>query len=348
MLLVMLSAGASAQCCLGAQDQQHTAVGGRFRATATSLTGTGIGAHGPYRFRFDVEHKTRSGAWAAVGSFERSWDSRAHFHMTIVASQSGNGLLLDCSMEPDVVLLSCTGEELARLPELPGRRALNLRLTEQGEVWLSSIVDAQSRRARLFAPLAIVEREERRIGDPREQRWETADDGERWWPRRGDGWIGLRRAIRWRPELGDSQAPRAAAAIAALTQEDPAAWPQAHALLVELGWSAKAALAAAARAQKGPAAGRLRAAHDEIAACAFGHNEPWRNLDLLVALANGPDDDLAADALAQWRNVAPPGAPCKLEWLAEHAAALAWDERTGRHVRNQSHDRLAPTDRTDR
>ncbi len=330
--LFLLCASAAAQCCLGAQNQQHTAAGGRFRVTATSQLGTGPGAHGPYRFRFVQERLLGTGDWETVGAFERAWSSKAHFHMTVLASPSGNGLLLKCSMEPDVLLLSPAGDELARLHEPAGSSGQALWPEEPDGVWLEASVRDERRRAALFVPLALIEREQRRGGDPRTPRWEPVDDSSRWWPQRDDRWIGLRRAVRWRPELGAATAAKGMAAVATLGSDDVAAWPQARMALRELGWSAKAPLEAALAAPGHAAAGRLRTVHAEILAAACGHEDPWRNLDLLVALAHGPSEDLAADALAQWRSVAPPDAPCRLQWLCENAARLRWEAAAGRYT----------------
>lgn len=330
----MPACAATAQCCLGAQDCEHTADNGRYRVRATSQTGTGPQAHGPYRFAFVYEERDAVGSWRSLGSFERSWDTKTHFSMTVCASPTGNGFLLSTSMDDTVVLLSRDSRMLRDLRADKDRADIALWTTKDREPHLVAQVDGLDLRARMFVPFAeaIDERSwspsDRDYTErPKNRILAIRDEQRRFW-------IAM---LTWSEAQAREEEPRAWAAIAQASSANAEEQERGRAALVALGMSARRPLANAILAAQGDEASqlhaRLIAVRDRIDQLACGHDAPHRNLDLLSALLSHHDEELRLTASGQLRRILPKDAEPHAEWLKAHAASLQWDATTETYVK---------------
>lgn len=335
-LTLAATSDASAQCCLGAQDCDHTAHNGRYRVRATSQTGTGPQAHGPYRFAFAYEERDADGSWRELGAFERSWDTKAHFSMTVCASPTGNGFLLSTSMDDTVVLLSRDGRTLRDLRGDKARADIALWTPKDREPYLVAQVDGQDLRARLFVPFAEAIQErcwsqtDRDYTATQKQRVFAVRDDER------RSWLAM---LTWSSAQARDEEPRVRAAIAQASSANAEDRERGSAAIVQLGMSARLPLANAILAAKGDNDDELRArlvpVRDRIDQLACGHDAPHRNLDLLAALLSHPDEELRLTAAGQLRHILPKGAEATAAWLRENAARLQWDEASGAFVKKR-------------
>ena len=334
LLLCLLAAPANAQCCLGAQDCEHIAENGRYRVRATSQTGTGPRSHGPYRFAFVYEALDADGSWRALGSFERRWETDAHFSMTVCASPTGNGFLLSTSMDDTVVLLSRDGRTLRDLRGDKERAEVALWTPTDREPYLVAQVDGQDLRARVFVPFseAIHERfwsqtDRDYTATPKQRVFAIRHDERRFW-------VAM---LTWSGAQALADEPRVQAAIAQAGSTDAAERERGSETLVHLGISARVPLAnaiLAARGEEGPPLrARLVAVRDRIDQLACGHDAPHRNLDLLSALLSHPDEELRLTAAGQLRRILPNEAEPTAAWLREHASSLRWDDAKGSFVK---------------
>ena len=335
-LAIATTSAASAQCCLGAQDSSHTSANGRYRVRATSQTGTGPQAHGPYRFAFAYEERDGDGSWRGLGSFERSWDTDAHFSMTVCASPTGNGFLLSTSMDDTVVLLSRDGRTLRDLRGDKERADIALWTPETRNPYLVAQVDDQDLRAQLFVPFAEATHERcwsqtdrDYTATPKQRVFAIGDDQRRFW-------IAM---LTWSDAQARDEEPRARTAIAQASSANAEERERGRAALVALGMSARVPLAnaiLAARGEEGPQLrARLVAVRDRIDQLACGHDAPHRNLDLLSALLSHPDEELRLTAAGQLRRILPKDAEPNAEWLKAHAASLQWDATTETYVKKR-------------
>jgi hypothetical protein len=154
LCLLALTAPLAAQCCLGAQDSDVESHNGRFRIRARSLTGTGPSVHGPYKFNFSYQARDDSGQWQPLGNFERSWDTRDHFSMTVVASSSGNGFALSTSLAPELLFFAPDGRVLGTYVPLPHSTGFHLWPHEPELPYVRSAPDGVHHRWLLFPALA--------------------------------------------------------------------------------------------------------------------------------------------------------------------------------------------------
>lgn len=333
--LALLAQGrALAQCCLGAQDCEHIADNGRYRVRATSQTGTGPQAHGPYRFAFAYEEKGQDGAWRTIGAFERRWDTDAHFSMAVCASPTGNGFLLSTSMDDRVVLLGKDGRTL--------QDALCGRANAEGSLWthderepeLQVSVEGESLRGRVFVPFAELHDE--RSWSEEDRAYTRVPARNRFAP--GDEASRFRIAmLAWSERQGAVEAPRVEAAIAQLRSDDPAIVKSGRDALLALGASARAPVAAAVANATGDSdatfRARLVAVAHRLDDLACGHEAPHKNLDLLVATLAHPDAEMRAAASGRLRRILPTGTEPSPAWLRERSGELRWDEAAGAFVR---------------
>ena len=333
-ITIATTSDATAQCCLGAQDCEHVAANHRYRVRAKSQTGTGPQAHGPYRFAFAYEERDADGSWRELGSFERSWDTDAHFSMTVCASPTGNGFLLSTSMDDTVVLLSRDGRTLRDLRGDKDRADVALWTPEHRSPYLVGQVDGQDLRAQLFVPFAeaIHERcwsqtDRDYTEQPKQRVFDVRDEERR-----------FRVAmLTWSDAQALAEAPRVTAAIAQVGSADAQERDRGRAALVALGMSARMPLANAILAAQGDNDDALRArlvpVRDRIDQLACGHDAPHRNLDLLSALLTHSDEELRLTAAGQLRRILPRDAEPNAEWLKAHAASLQWDATTKTYVK---------------
>ena len=336
LLLCLLAAPANAQCCLGAQDCEHLAENGLYRVRATSQTGTGPRSHGPYRFAFVYEALDADGAWRALGSFERRWETDAHFSMTVCASPTGNGFLLSSAMDRTVQLISPDGHTLRDVRRNRPHIEAALWNPDDRAPWVQASSKDESRRASLFVPFAELldercwSRDERDyVAKPDSLFFAEPEEEHR-----------FRLAmLTWSEKQGAVDAPRAVAAIAKLRSDDDATVATGRAALLELGPSARGPVATAiANATEERDAGiraRLIAVSQRLDELACGHAAPHKNLDLLAAVLAHPHEELRNAAAGQLRRILPKGAEPTAAWLKKHAAELRWDEAEGVFVKTR-------------
>ncbi len=333
LLLCLMADAASAQCCLGAQDGEHTSANGLYRVRATSQTGTGPQAHGPYRFAFAYEERDVDGTWRELGSFERSWDTDAHFSMTVCASPTGNGFLLSTSMDDTVVLLSRDGRTLRDLRGDKERADIALWTPEHRSPYLVAQVDGLDLRAQLFVPFAeaIHERcwsqtDRDYTATPEQRVFAIGDEQRRFW-------LAM---LCWSEAQARDQEPRARAAISQASSANAEERERGRAALVQLGMSARMPLANAILAAQGDNDDELRArlvpVRDRIDQLACGHDAPHRNLDLLAALLTHPDEELRTVAAGQLRRILPDGSSPTADWIQRRRESLRWDAASDRFL----------------
>lgn len=307
------------QCCLGAQNTSVLSSNGRYRVEATSLTGTGHQSHGPYHFRFTmyrVAEKARDGKPATkdaeLGTFERQWDSRAHFHMQIVVSPTGNGFLFGCPMQPQVQFLGRRGRVLRdivcaykqRIDPYGGNRDKtkaqkhSVRLFSGGggkpsrqiELWLpfGQVVGPELRAMpwRRGSPVTYAP-----IGKDVQPHWQSFGGKEKRW---------LLRMLTWSPKRGEHERAAVEGECAKLRAKP--SHRAAQDALLELGLSALPVLRAKlVDEQDADCCTAMASVIDRIDARLCGHDVPWRNRELLQVVAEHPDEDLRNCALGRLR-----------------------------------------------
>lgn len=302
------------QCCLGAQNQSVLSSNGRYRVEATSLKGTGPDNHGPYHFRFTtwrVGGKAVAGKPAVpdveLGTFEREWDSRAHFHMQIVVSPTGNGFLFGCPMQESVQFLGRDGRVLRDIAcatkqhidhydhkrKKTTAQKHSVRLFAEGrqtEVWvpLGQVVgpELQASPWQRGVPVTYAP-----IGKDAKPRWRSFGDEEKRW---------LLRMFTWSPKRGEHE--RAAVERALARLDEAPSHRVARDALVDLGLSAvpilRARLVDEIDADRRTA---LAAVIARIDTRLCGHEAPWRNRELLEVVSEHPDGDLRSCARGRLR-----------------------------------------------
>lgn len=305
----------SEQCCLGAQNSAETSHGGQYVVEATSLTGTGHPNHGPYRFRFRTLRVGSDGTREQIGVFERAWDTREHFGMTIAVSPSGNGFAMSSSLEEPVLFFTPDGQIVATIS---GHESQTMSWSRAGlpplEYTLYGDTGKGSRESRLWLPLLhVVGPETKWVSSEEPSVLVEGDDvGYATVPAEELRW--LTEMLAWRPQRGERDAERVATLIAK---------PDVEAL-VDLGLSALPSIERTLDSPRKDA--DLELARREILRRLCGHRAPWRNLDLLAALLDHPSKELSACAAAQLELVAP-GLEITAPWLAKHRGTLRWDEK---------------------
>lgn len=305
------------QCCLGAQNDSVLSSNGRYRVEARSLKGTGPSNHGPYHFRFTmyrVAEEARDGKPASkdieLGTFERQWDSRAHFQMQIVVSPTGNGFLFGCSMQEQVQFLGRKGRVLRDLvcssrqyidsydhkrdKTKAQKHSVRLfaagKLERQTEVWvpLGQVVGPETREKPWQRGSPVVYAP---IGADVQPLWQSFGEQEKRW---------LLRMLTWSPKRGAHDRAAVERLWGKLKAEP--SHRAARDALVELGLSALPILRAQLADEKG-ADQRLAMTSviDRIDARLCGHDDPWRNRELLEVVAEHPDSDLGNCARGRLR-----------------------------------------------
>ena len=306
-------APAVGQCCGGAQNSITHSHDGRFRVEAMSLTGTGHHNHGPYKFRFRTLRIGPNEEIEEIGVFERNWDTDSHFSMTVCVSPTGNGFALGSSLEDPILFFSPNGTILAKLdnylsPNIHCRRKSDSPLlhplsarTQYGlrttKVWLPlfHITGPETQWISSQRPNVVVKK---RLGIKAVQSEEVS-------------W--LLRMLKWRPDVGESEASRVQELIA---KSDEAG-------LIDLGLSTMPLVEAELSVEEQAS---LRRVQQEIVRRLCGHQDAWRNLDLLVALREHPNSDLRECAEEQLRALLPDGEPTA-DWVQENRQHLKWDAK---------------------
>ena len=336
LLLCLLAAPAHAQCCLGAQNGESVSDNGSYRVRATSQTGTGPTSHGPYRFAFTFDEKAEDGAWIERGAFLRSWDTDAHFAMTVRALSTGNGFLLSTSMDNSVQLVAPDGRVLHDLRAQrvgveallwpPGDREAHVHASGNGASWECAI----------FEPFCEV---------LSEHQWSKEDRAYNV-PTTAPLFAEPERARRfrlamltWSEKQGIAERPRAVAAIEQLRVGDANAHEAATDELVGLGLSSIApldeAIARCRDTKDDTACARLHAARQRIASLARGFDAPWRNLELLTQLLAHPEAELRTVAAGQLRRILPDGSSPTADWIRQHRDSLRWDAASERFLKKR-------------
>lgn len=311
--LSSLVAPLQAQCCGGAYDQAVLSSDGRYRVVAKSQTGTGHTSHGPYHFRFTtyrVADKPKRGAAPAkdteLGSFDRHWASDEHFNMRIIVSPTGNGFVLDCGMQEEIHFFAPDGRMLREISCIFRQHTVNLRrATEWQKHCVGLSANAMPRRqSELWIPLAQIVGPELEaqvdkpgyvpIGKNAKPIWTPLAASEKRW---------LMSMLTWSSARGKREAAAVQRSIAALLAEPrDSGWREP---LIGLGLSAlplvRAELAKATNEDSRAALAAVIARIDERLC---GHKEPWRNRELLAAVAEHPDKELRNCALQQLRALA--------------------------------------------
>ena len=303
---------ADGQCCGGAYDSVAHSHGGRFRVEATSLTGTGHSSHGPYKFRFRTLRTDPNGKTELVGVFDRFWDNDHHFSMTVCVSPTGNGFALSTSLEKSILFFSPDGTVLA---EIGGYTSAAIKHCKTNDSIVRTVYGRTQhgfRHTELWLPLfhitgpetgsavngrpVITENIGFKTVQPEEIRW-------------------LQRMLTWRPSLGQREAGRVQKLIDEADEMG----------LVEIGLSALPQLDA--KLDTGLVKEELlplRRAQQEIVRRLCGHRDAWRNLDLLIALCEHPDQSLQECAQNQLQVMLPEGEPT-FEWIRQNRDQLKWD-----------------------
>lgn len=324
----LLCGSLAAQCCRGAQDEEALSENGVYRVLASSLTGTGHRVHGPYHYEFAFQVLGDNGEWRTVSTFERRWDNKRHFAMSMLVSPTGNGFLLQTSLEPALVLY---GREGRRLREVRGRPGMRVGL-EGRETGLYRTVRAledrdgkrwQTRKASLFVPMgsAVGAELRREPGGA----WQEAPAEDRVFPPDVEAESWLRRMLHWEERIGERQAAEAEAALRPWISGEEDVLEK----LTDLGLSARPVLEAALAETRGAELDRVREALAALELRSAGHPAPHRNLELLCALLEHPDEQLAATARSRLLRILPEGVSPDLGWVREHRGRLRWDGESG-------------------
>lgn len=296
------------QCCGGASDSVVYSPDGRFRVEATSLTGTGHSSHGPYRYRFRTLRVGPGGETEVVGVFDRAWNNDNHFGMTICVSPTGNGFALSTTLEKSILFMSPDGEILAKIDEhasaaiKPCKKNTSIVRTLYGRTQYGL------RETKLWIPLFHITGPETApdLSDPEVI---TENIGFKTVPQEEICW--LQKMLRWRASVGEREADRVRDL---LEQSDEAG-------LVELGLSALPHLKTTLETNEQIS---LRRARQEIIRRLCGHENAWRNLDLLIVLCEHPNQSLQETAREQLRALLPNGEPTA-DWIKQNREHLNWD-----------------------
>lgn len=304
---------AQGQCCGGAQNSVTDSHDGRFRVEAISLTGTGHGSHGPYKFRFRTLRMNPEGKAEEIGCFERAWDTDNHFSMTVCVSPTGNGFALGSNFEEPILFFAPDGAILAKVDNY---LSPSINCWKKGDSPLMYPLTARTqygrRETRLWLPLFhITGPETQWISDQRPKVLVKKHFGFKTVPSEEVSW--LLRMLSWRPEVGKAEASRVQDLIA---KSDEAG-------LVELGLSSLAMVEAKLSAEEQPS---LRRVQSEIVRRLCGHRDAWRNLDLLMALRSYPNSDLRECAEEQLRALLPHPEPTA-DWIQQNRKNLKWDAK---------------------
>ena len=300
------------QCCFGAQNSVSESYDGRFRVEATSLTGTGHHIHGPYKFRFRALQVDPSGETEELGVFERAWATDKHFIMSVFVSPTGNGFALSTSLEQPIHFFAPDGTILATID---GQKSEEISCGSKGQPALEYKLRGRTRfglrSTKLWLPLFHItgpesewtyDRPPKVIVDKANIGFEPVPPSEIFW---------LIRMLQWRPELGRREAILAKELIAKKDEKD----------LVSLGLSALSHLEVTLATTTQP---ELWRAQREIVRRLCGHRDPWRNLNLLVALLEHPNEELRECALNNLRALLPKGEP-SAQWVNKNQQHLQWD-----------------------
>ncbi|MGI9441585.1 MAG: hypothetical protein ACR2N1_03920 [Rubripirellula sp.] len=307
------------QCCGGAQNSVTHSHDGRFRVEAVSLTGTGHSSHGPYKFRFRTLRIDPNGEAEEIGVFERVWDTDKHFGMTVCVSPTGNGFALGSNLEDPILFFSPTGTILAKIDKY---LSLEIHCRRKGDSPLMHPVSARTqygrRTTKLWLPLFHISGPETQwISDQRPNVVVKKHIGLKTVQSEEVSW--LLRMLKWRPDVGGREASRVQELIAKSDQAG----------LVELGLSSLAPVEAKLSAEEQPF---LRRVQQEIVRRLCGHQDAWRNLDLLVALCEYPNTELRECAEEQLRALLPDG-KATADWVHQNRQHLKWDAKLNTYRR---------------
>lgn len=355
LVLVCATVYVPAQCCLGAQDVTSEDVTGSFRVVAKSLEGTGHGIHGPYRYEFRFERHVGDGEWQGLGSFRREFLNREHFAMELHVSPTGNGFLLETSIDPRIVFYGVDGAELV-IHDAPPALAVGprggLRVDGGGKLDLigrfvlrEDVSGARwdTSRADVFLPLAAVVGPQQRR-EPPSWRWRTVEAHDARFATDAEQAEWLARMLHWSPGQGEREAETVEFQLRRVVEEVGEARQDAVTQLIDLGLSARAALrdldTTLAAMEVGDVSSGAREALESLRALierrVGGHEHPWRHLRLLAALRQHPDQGLAASSAARLARILPTDAPRERDeqraWIHAHGAELRWDGERNRYL----------------
>ena len=306
---------AVSQCCFGAQNSVTHSRDGRFRVEAISLTGTGHSCHGPYKFRFRTLQIAPHGKTEEIGVFERAWDTDNHFNMAVCVSPTGNGFALSSSLEDPILFFAPNGTVLAKIEQDQPNIVCNkdrtpITLTVSGKTQFGP------RLTKLWLPLFHITGPETEWGLGEQTAikdnviFKTIQPGEVRW---------LVRMLKWRPDLGALEAGRVKELI---KQSDEAG-------LIDLGLSALPIVESKLATEEQVS---LRRVQQEIVRRLCGHQDAWRNLDLLITLREHPNNSLQECALDQLRALLPDGDPTT-DWVQQNRGHLKWDAKLNAYRR---------------
>ncbi len=355
LALAFAAVSVPAQCCLGAQDVTSEDVTGSFRVVAKSLEGTGHGVHGPYRYEFQVEQRVGEDEWRPLGSFRREFLTREHFAMELHVSPTGNGFLLETSIDPRIVFFGVDGAELV-VHDAPSALTVgprgDLRVDGGGKLDLigrfvlrEDVSGARwdTTRADVFLPLAAVVGPQQRR-EPPSWRWRTVEPHDERFAVDSEQPEWLARMLHWSPAQGEREAETVEFQLRRVVEEVGEARQDAVTQLIDLGLSARAGLrdldATLARLEIDDVSSGAREALESLGALierrVGGHDHPWRHLRLLAALRQHPDQGLAASSAARLARILPVDAPRDREeqraWIHAHGEALRWDVESHRYL----------------
>ncbi len=307
---------AVAQCCFGAENSVTHSRDGRFRVEATSLTGTGHRNHGPYEFRFRTLRIAPNGETEEIGVFERAWDTDNHFNMAVCVSPTGNGFALSSSLEAPILFFAPNGTVLAKIEEnkasikCPCKDNTPIMLTVSGKTQFGP------RLTKLWLPLFHITGPETEWGLGEQP---TIKDNVEFKTVRPEEVRWLVKMFKWRPDLGGREADRVQELI---EQSDEAG-------LIDLGLSSLPLVEAKLATEE---QAFLRRVQQEIVRRLCGHQDAWRNLDLLITLREHPNNSLRECALDQLRVLLPDGDPTA-DWVQQNRGHLKWDAKLNAYRR---------------
>ena len=230
----------------------------------------------------------------------------------VCVSPTGNGFALSTSLEKSILFFSPDGTVLA---EIGGYTSAAIKHCKTNDSIVRTVYGRTQhgfRHTELWLPLfhitgpetgsavngrpVITENIGFKTVQPEEIRW-------------------LQRMLKWRPSLGQREAGRVQKLIDEADEMG----------LVEIGLSALPQLDA--KLDTGLVKEELlplRRAQQEIVRRLCGHRDAWRNLDLLIALCEHPDQSLQECAQNQLQVMLPEGEPT-FEWIQQNRDQLKWD-----------------------
>jgi hypothetical protein len=325
LVLAFVSPPARTQCCMGAQNGVFTSKNGCYRVEATSFKGTGPGCHGPYSFRFRC--LARAGEeWRELGAFDATWDTRDHFHVTVIVSPTGNGFLIALGSHPAIEFRTVQGKIAASYD----RAQLALSWAEPADGRFVALSDPEAvpipghpnsyqtvPRGQLFVPLGAP------VGPELEQRI-----------------LALFVPVAGTPaEHADIKA-----LVGKLGDGDNGVRAAAQEKLMALGEKAAPALE---QARSSGSADQRRAVEELLATIyartAAGHEMPLRNLSLLAALLTYPSAKVATEASKRLDALLPARVfreeigkhdfPSIADWIETHAREFTWQPDTDSYQR---------------